>query len=109
MFNLYIDASGIDKKSEEVKSAALLHIAREDAVDLYNSFEWENAGDEKKLDNVMEKSEEYCAPRKNITWERHIFNTRYQKPNEPIDQYVTDLRNKATRCEFGTLIDGLIR
>ncbi|KAJ8025997.1 hypothetical protein HOLleu_33717 [Holothuria leucospilota] len=57
----------------------------------------------------MEKFEEYYAPQKNITWERHRFNTRNQKPNKTIDQYVIYLRNKAKSCEFRTLQDGFIR
>ncbi|PIK53668.1 hypothetical protein BSL78_09434 [Apostichopus japonicus] len=49
MFLLYISASGIAAKTDEVKSAALLHIAGEDAVEIYNSFQWQEAGDEKTL------------------------------------------------------------
>ena len=52
---------------------------------------------------------EYCSPKKNITYERHKFNTRNQGENESIDQYVTELRILASTCEFETLKDGLIR
>lgn len=52
---------------------------------------------------------EYCNPRKNLTYERHKFNTRAQVKNETIDQYVTVLRTLAATCEFENLHDGLIR
>ena len=52
---------------------------------------------------------EYCSPKKNITHERHKFNTRIQGENESIDQYVNELRILASTCEFETLKDGLIR
>ena len=65
-------------------------------------------GDDKKLEKVIVKFEIYCMPRKNVTWERHIFNTRDQQPGETIDQYATDLRKKAKSCEFGTLTESLI-
>ena len=39
------------------------------------------------------KSWENCCHKKNITWERHVFNTRIQQPGETINQYVTNLRN----------------
>ena len=52
---------------------------------------------------------EYCSPKKNITWERHKFNTRNQGKNESIDQYVNELRILASTCEFETLKDGLMR
>ena len=49
----------------------------------------------------------YCSPKKNITYERHKFNTRNQGENESSDQYVTELRILALTCEFETLKDGL--
>ena len=66
-------------------------------------------GDGMKVKPIMAKFEAYCNPRKNVTWERHIFNTRNQLPGESIDHYVTDLRTKAKTCEFGELADSLIR
>ncbi len=50
----------------------------------------------------------YCNPRKNLTFERHKFNTRDQDENETIDQYVTALRTLAATCEFEGFHDGLI-
>ena len=38
-----------------------------------------------------------------------MFNTRNQQIGENVDQYVTDLRNKAKTCEFGNLRDSLIQ
>ena len=38
-----------------------------------------------------------------------MFFTRVQGKSESIDAYVTDLKNKAKDCEFGTLTDSLIR
>ncbi|XP_068758790.1 uncharacterized protein [Montipora capricornis] len=48
----------------------------------------------------------YCNPRKNITFERH---TRNQEQGETIDQNATELRKLASTCEFKDLRDGLIR
>ena len=92
-----------------MKSATLLHFAGPEAIEIYNAFSWETDGDEKNISKILEKFENYCTPRKNITLERHIFNTRTQQPGESIDHYVTDLRKKASSCEFGTLHDSLIR
>ena len=108
-FELYLTASGIDAKDQKIQSATLLHVASQEALEIYNTFTWDKAGDDKNVPAIMAKFEAYCNPRKNVTWERHIFNTRTrnQQPGETIDQYVTDLRTKT--CEFGTLIDGCIR
>ena len=101
--------TGTDAKSDEVGSATLLHFAGPEALEIYNTFTWTEEGDKKKIYKILENFEEYCTPRKNITWERHIFNTRAQKLGENIDQYTTDLRKKATSCEFGILRNSLIR
>ena len=55
------------------------------------------------------KFKEYCEPRKNLTYIRHVFFTRIQGQHESIDSYVTDLETKAKPCEFEHLLDGLIR
>ena len=98
-----------NEKSDEVKTATLIHLAGPDALEVFNTFSFETPGDEKKVDKVLEKFDVHCEPRKNVTWERHVFNTRNQQPGETIDQYVTDLRNKANTCEFGELTESLIK
>ena len=57
----------------------------------------------------MEKFDAYCTPKKNITYERYIFNTRVQQTNETVYQYVTELNNMATTCDYGELRECLIR
>ena len=108
-FELFSSASGLSEKDEKVQSATLLHVAGEEALEIYNTFAWDHEGDENKVNTIMAKFEAYCYPRKNVTWERHVFNTRNQQIGETIDQYVTDLKTKAKTCEFGTLTDSLIR
>jgi hypothetical protein len=88
---------------------ALLHVAGFEALEVYNTFQWDTAGDDVKVDKIMEKFERYCNPRKNLTLDKHSFFTRNQQEDETVDTYVTELRNKASRCKFADLKDGLIR
>ena len=108
-FNLYMVASDNSSKSNETKSAILLHVAGSEVLEIYNAFTWDAEADKKKAVKIMENFEAYCTPCKNVTWDRHVFNSRTQQPGETINQYVTDLRSKAKHCEFGTLTDSLIR
>ena len=62
-----------------------------------------------KLDKILEKFENYCIPKKNVTMERHKLNTRTQGSSELIDQFVTDLKNIANDCEFGNIKNNLTR
>lgn len=107
-FDLFLIASGIAEKSSKVQCATFLHVAGEEAVKIYNTFSFEEA-EKDKLDVLKKKFKDYCEPRKNVTYIRHLFFTRAQGPNESIDAYVTDLKNKAKDCEFLDLHDSLIR
>ena len=93
----------------KMRKYKILHVAGPDALEIYNTFSWENGGDEMKMTKIIEKFQAYCEPRKNITWERHVFNTCNQEVGETIDQYMTKLKTKARSCEFGALKDSLIR
>ena len=108
-FEIFSLASGLSEKDAGVQAATFLHVAGPEALEVYNTFSWAANGDKNKVDKIMEKFDQYCNPRKNVTWERHKFNTRNQQPGETIDQYVTDLKTKAQTCEFAELKDGLIR
>ena len=108
-FELFSLASGLSEKDEKVQAATLLHTAGAEALEVYNTFAWENDEDKNKVEKIKEKFQAYCNPRRNVTWERHVFNTRNQLAGESIDQYVTDLKIKAQTCEFENSKDSLIR
>jgi hypothetical protein len=99
-FRLFLNATGRDKKSEEIQCSTLLAV--------YNTFVIAE-GEENKIETLIKKFELYCTPKKNVTFERHVFNTRNQEPNESIDSYVTELRKLAKSCEFAQLHDSLIK
>ena len=64
------------------------------ALEVYNTFTWENDDDKQKVDVILAKFEGHCIPCSNVTWERHVCNTRNQRDDETIDQYITDLKKK---------------
>ena len=43
---LYLTASGIGEKDDKIKSATLLHVAGEEALEIYNKFTWDEEGDD---------------------------------------------------------------
>ena len=105
-FKLFSLASRLSSKDEGIQAATLLHVIGPDALEVYNTFSWENEEDKRKVTKILEKFEAHW---RNITWERHVFNTRSQRDGKTTDQYVTDLKTKAQTCEFGELKDSLIR
>ena len=107
-FELFSLASGLNSKDSKIQAATLLHVIGPAALEVYNTFTWDSDDDKQKVEVILTKFEAYCIPRTNVTWERHVFNTRNQREDETIDQYVTDLKKKAQTCEFRDLKDSLI-
>ncbi|CAL9691156.1 unnamed protein product [Knipowitschia caucasica] len=106
-FELYLLAAGLDDADEKRKVALLLTVAGRGALDVFNTFQFDN--EDYGLNDVVTKFEDYCTPRRNETYERYVFRNRMQNENESIEQYVTDLRLKSQSCNFGTLCDSMIR
>ena len=103
-FELYMLAAGYDTKPPKQKIALLLHVARKQAIEVYNTFSF-TAEEEGKYETFNA----YCNPKKNETYERHVFHSRKQLQGEPIKQFITDLKLKAQTCHFDNLIDIIIR
>jgi len=78
-------ASGLSSKEEGIQAVTLLYVVGPDALEVYNTFSWEDAADKTKVAKILEKFEAYCVPQRNITWERNVFNTRNQHDGETID------------------------
>ncbi|KAK2143360.1 hypothetical protein NP493_4554g00000 [Ridgeia piscesae] len=107
-FELYMIASGHDGKPEKQKVALLLHVARKQAIDVFNTFA---LTEEQKADYdvVVQRFETYCSPKTNETYERYMFNSRKQFQGEAVEQFVTELKIRAQSCNFGDLRDSMIR
>ena len=100
-------ASGADKKPEATQCAIFLHTIGQDAIEVYNTFVFTEA-QSNKIDHLIQKFEEHCAWKKNLTFERYKFNTCVQD-GRPFDSFLFDLVNKSKTCEFGELKNSLIK
>lgn len=90
-----------------MKCATFLHVAGDEAIKVFNAMDFDEDVD--GFSGHKELFRECCEPRKNITYLRHVFFTRVQGPNEKIDAYVTDFKNKAKDCDFAQPTDELIK
>ena len=106
-FRLYLNATGFDKKPAQAQCSTLLTVAGEEALEIFNTFGLSDE-DKVKIDVVIKKFEEYCTSKKNVTYERDVFNTRAQGATEGIDAYVTELCKLTRNCEFGELHDSIM-
>ena len=53
--------------------------------------------------------EAYFKPKRDVVYERYVFNSSSQQQEESTDEYVNRLRKYAASCNFGSLTDELIR
>ncbi|XP_072395253.1 uncharacterized protein [Diabrotica undecimpunctata] len=63
----------------------------------------------KLYDTVLGELENYFTPKKNVIYERFLFYNRKQEEGELFDTDLTDLRKLAKNCEFGDVLDSMIR
>ena len=61
------------------------------------------------LDTVKSKSEGHFLIKRNVIFEHAKFNLRFQKENESVDNFITDLFTFAQHCNYGTLHDEMVR
>lgn len=107
-FKIYLKASETDKKPEDIQCAILLHYVGHQCICIYNTFTFDD-NERDKIDVLLKKFTDYFNSKTHLTYERHKFFSRNQQTNETIDQYVTELKNQASNCEFGQLKDDLIK
>ncbi|KAG8183324.1 hypothetical protein JTE90_023973 [Oedothorax gibbosus] len=105
-FENFMLAAEKTTKPEKTKIAIILSCIGQEGVEVYNSFVFE-AGKE-TLQEVLSKFGDYCAPMKNVVFERFNFFRCFQK-GQNIESFVTELKNLAGTCEFKEDRDDLIR
>ena len=104
----YEVATDLSSATEAKKIAILLTIIGSEGMALYNTFEWNNDA-EKTVESILKKFESFCSPRRNETFERHIFMSCKQEMSEDVMTYMVKLKNLAESCEYGVMRDSIIR
>lgn len=106
-FEIYSVATELNKKDEKVQCAQLLHQMGEEAISIFNTFNFMEV-EKDKIEILKKKFEDYFVPKKNLMYERYKFFT-FKQTTETIEQYATELKTKAAQCEFGQLKEELIK
>lgn len=110
-WNNYIIATGIDKwpsKDEDKKVHTFITALGEEAMIKYNDF---NLTSENKISctNVISAIRNILMKKKNVIYERAMFNSANQNETETFEEYILRLQILIETCEFGTFKDDLLR
>ncbi|CAM1319294.1 Uncharacterised protein r2_g2747 [Pycnogonum litorale] len=109
-FNNYMIASRLNKEDDaEYKMAIFLATIGEDAHDLFDGLKFYNDEHKKDINKVIEKFHEFFIGETHEAYEAYKFHSRKQECEETIEGYVGALRKLAQSCNFGQILDRLIR
>lgn len=107
-YDIFEEATGIKRKSENVRIASFLNTIGEEAVELFNTFDL-SVGDRKDLRKIINAFEKHCMSIKPIILERFKFFSRRQGPDEILTSFFEDLIKMAPSCQFEGQERSLIR
>jgi len=95
-FRYFVVGSGVTDKTQ--KRALLLHLVGPEVQQIFETLD--NTGRDNDFDTAVEKLNGYFKPKKNVTFERHKFNSEEQKSDESVQDFATRLKQLALTCEF---------
>lgn len=98
-FEFFLIAAEMTEKSDEVKLSLLFLAMGNEATELLNTLDLTSVN-KKIYKKVIEAYEKHCCLKKNIIFERFMFLSRNQLPEEPIDEFINDVRKLATTCDY---------
>lgn len=96
---LYLLATNVT--NAERKCATLLYLAGPDTQEVYETLTaLENEDGKDAFEICVGRLSAYFTPKRNKTYERHIFRNIVQMESETVDQFCTRLKSQAQFCEF---------
>ncbi len=107
-FERYRMASGLSEQSSERQATTLMYCLGEEAEDVLAASAL-TSEERKNYAKVKNHFTDVFIGKRNIIYERAVFNSRSQKNGESFESFVTDLRKLVHHCSYGTLRDELIR
>lgn len=108
-FGIFMTATKGYNETDEVQIATLLSFVGDDALEAYNTFQFASDSEKGNLKAVLEKFEQYCAPRKNVVYERFKFFSIVQKSGQTFEQFFLELKRASQTCEFSDQTESLVR
>lgn len=94
---IHITATGRDNKDDAIKIAILLDNIGDEGIAIYDTF---NLKKKPSYEEVIKAFDDFCIPRKNEVFESYKFNQIKQEENQLFDQFLKDLKQAATRCNY---------
>ena len=107
-FERFRIASGLHRTSSENQVNTLMYCMGEKSDDILQSL---NLSEEEQdnYDAIKGGFQRFFIRKKNVIYERAVFNRRIQEKGESVDDFITALHKQADRCNYRDLKEELIR
>lgn len=110
-FTYYAAAVGVN--NQEQRKNLLLHVAGQDLQKIFETLSFGTDANGAPIvpnyEQVVAKLNEYFTPKRNVTFERHVFRKAAQSADETTDDYVMRLRQLVLYCEYGDKTDEFLK
>ncbi|XP_064622353.1 uncharacterized protein K02A2.6-like [Lineus longissimus] len=96
----YSIITNLDKQTRAYQVALLLHTLGDDGLRIYNGFQFETEEDERTVDEVLAKFDNFAFGEINETFERFVFNQRNQKTDKTFETFLAAIRLLVKTCNY---------
>lgn len=99
----------INEVKEETKVSLFVTLAGSQVYQTLRNLVALKKPNELEYKKVIECLTKHYAPPVSEIYERYVFNTCVQKPDQSVAKYMIELRKLASTCNFGTFLDDALR
>ena len=107
--NVFFACNDLDNASEAKQCSVFCQIIGPDSFRLLRSLIAPAVYTAKTLRQLQNTLTEHFAPTRSVVFHSFKFWTRNQGTNETVNEYVAALRSLANKCDYGALLDRLLR
>ena len=106
----YAVITNLSSQSRQYQVALLLHVLGEQALKIYNGFTFATTENNRTVNEILTKFDEFAIGQVNETYERYVFQSRKQNEGETFESYLATLRSLIKSCSYcDRCIDFILR
>lgn len=106
----YAVITNLPKQTKQYQVALFLHIIGDNALKIYNGFQFTSDDNNRTVDEIIKKFDEFAIGETNETYERYVFNKRAQNEGESFESFLSSLRYLVKSCNYcDTCINSVLR
>ena len=81
-WNNYVVITNLEAQTRQYKTALLLHTLCDEALRIYNGFQFATPEDDRTIVQIIEKFDDFAIGEINVSYEQFVFNKRNQQTNK---------------------------